>query len=265
MGTCTGSVKRANVNNILGTGNAAVYGRRMEFQPALTRGQLVRRYKRFLADVTLDDGETVTAHCPNPGSMMGLSTPGTPVWLSRSSDPKRKLPWGLELVDAGSSLVGVHTGRANAIVEEALKNWILPGLTGYARRRREVRYGEGSRVDFLMESDIGPDCYLEVKSVTLKRDDAVPGAAEFPDAVTKRGAKQLDDLASMVRQGHRAVLLFLVQRSDCQRVAVARDIDPAYAAAFDKAVAEGVEVVACTCSVTPTGIEPTGPLPVEMA
>lgn len=235
----------------------------MDFPRALIPGRLQRRYKRFLADITLESGETVTAHCPNPGSMMGLAAPGTPVWLSRAEDPKRKLPWSLELVDAGTSLVGVNTGRANAIAEEALKAWIIPGLTGYAGRRREVRYGQGSRIDFLMTSEFGPDCYLEVKSVTLKRDGATPGAGEFPDAVTKRGAKHLDELAAMVEQGHRAVMLFLVQRGDCDRVALARDIDPAYGLAFDRARTAGVEAMACACALDPTGIRPTGPLPVE--
>lgn len=235
----------------------------MEFPSPLVPGRLEKRYKRFLADVTLESGKTVTVHCPNPGSMMGLAEPGTTVWLSHSEDPKRKLPWGLELVDAGTSLVGVNTNRANAIVEEALKAWILPGLTGYASRRHEVRYGQKSRVDFLMTSDIGPDCYLEVKSVTLKRDSAVPGTGEFPDAVTARGARHLEELSAMVAAGHRAVLLYLVQRSDCARVALARDIDPGYGAAFDRALAAGVEVTACTCEITPEGIRPTGPLPVE--
>jgi sugar fermentation stimulation protein A len=226
----------------------------MEFSLPLVPGTLLRRYKRFLADVRLDSGEEITAHCPNPGSMLGLAEPGLPVWLSKSDDPKRKLAYGLELVDPGSGLVGVNTNRANALVAEALDAWVIPGLTGYASIRREVKYGANSRIDFLMTSDIGPVCYLEVKSVTLKRDRADPGLGEFPDAVTKRGAKHLDELATVAARGDRAVLLYLVQRSDCAAVTVAADIDPGYAEAIVRAAGAGVEIKAVACRLSPTEI-----------
>lgn len=225
----------------------------MQFPEPLIPGRLERRYKRFLSDIRLEDGEQVVAHCANPGSMLGLDTPGARVWLSPASNPARKLRWSWELVevpgDQGEALVGINTGRANALVAEALAAGRLPELAGYDNLRREVRYGTGSRVDFLLEGE--RPCYLEVKSVTLQRQ---PGLAEFPDAVTARGRKHLAELAAMVQQGHRAVLLFVVQRGDCERVAVAADIDPAYAAAFAEARAAGVEILCYNCSLTPAGI-----------
>lgn len=231
----------------------------MRFDPPLVAGVLLRRYKRFLADVDLASGEVVTAHCPNPGSMLGLADPGRTVWLSRSDDPKRKLAHTLELVDAGTSLVGVNTGRANRLVEEALDAGLPTDLGGYARRRREVRFGDRSRVDFLLEDDGRPPCYLEVKSVTLARR---PGIGEFPDAVTARGARHLAELATVAGTGSRAVLLYLVQREDCDRVVPAADIDPAYTGALAEAIAAGVEVHALGCAVTPDAIEGRRVLPV---
>jgi sugar fermentation stimulation protein A len=225
----------------------------MQFPALLVPGRLERRYKRFLSDVRLDDGETVVAHCANPGSMLGLAAPGARVWLSPADNPARKLRWSWELVEVpsenGDALVGINTGRANALAEEALTAGRIPELTGYEGLRREVRYGTGSRVDFLLEG--ATPCYLEIKSVTLKRR---PGLAEFPDAVTARGRRHLAELAGMVQQGHRAVLLFLVQRGDCGRVAVAADIDPGYAAAFAEAQAAGVEILCYNCNLTPAGI-----------
>mgnify|MGYP003700877885 CR=1 FL=1 len=225
----------------------------MQFPAPLIPGRLERRYKRFLSDIRLDDGREITAHCANPGSMLGLATPGARVWLSPADNPKRKLRWSWELVevpgDAGAALVGINTGRANALVAEALAAGQIPEVADHHGLRREVRYGAGSRVDFLLEGE--RPCYLEVKSVTLKRR---PGLAEFPDAVTARGTRHLAELAAMVREGHRAVLLFLVQRGDCERVAVAEDIDPAYAAAFAEARATGVEILCYNCALTPAGI-----------
>lgn len=225
----------------------------MQFPDPLIPGRLQRRYKRFLSDVRLENGEEVVAHCANPGSMLGLADPGARVWLSPASNPARKLRWSWELVEVasekGDALVGINTGRANALAEEALTAGRLPELAGYDGWRREVRYGTGSRVDFLLEG--ATPCYLEIKSVTLKRG---PGLAEFPDAVTARGKRHLAELAAMVQQGHRAVLLFLVQRGDCERVAVAQDIDPAYAAALTEAQAAGVEILCYNCCLTPAGI-----------
>jgi sugar fermentation stimulation protein A len=237
----------------------------MQFPDPLIRGRLQRRYKRFLADITLDDGSEVVAHCANPGSMMGLAEPGAPVWLSPSRNPARKLKYSWELVevpsDKGQALVGINTGRANALVAEGLEAGKVPELAGYAQRRAEVRYGAKSRIDFLLEEPGRPACYVEVKSVTLKRQ---PGLAEFPDAVTARGTKHLGELAEMVRQGQRAVLFFLVQRGDCERVAAATDIDPAYAEALDRALAAGVEILCYQCNLSPAGIALDEGLPLAL-
>ena len=218
----------------------------MDFPDPLIRGRLGRRYKRFLSDVRLESGEEVVAHCPNPGSMMGLAEPGMTVWLSPARNPDRKLRYSWELVEARGGLVGIHTGRANAIVAEALAAERIPELAGWDERRPEVRYGRNSRIDFLLNGAGRKPCYLEVKSVTLRRDST---AAEFPDAVTARGAKHLEELAAVAEAGDRAVLLFLVQRSDCDHVAVAEDIDPAYAAALEDAMARGVEILCYACQV----------------
>jgi sugar fermentation stimulation protein A len=221
----------------------------------LVGGHLVRRYKRFFADVTLDDGTVVTAHCPNTGTMHGLNAPGLRVWLSRSDNPKRKLAHTWDLVEEttgeATHFVGINPLRANKIVAEALAAQHFDRLAGYETVRPEVRYGDHSRVDFLLSGGDRPDCYVEVKNVHLKRER---GLAEFPDAVTSRGAKHLHELARMVEGGHRAVMLYLVQRDDCDRFAVAADLDPAYAKALDMAVGAGVEVVCVKCRLTLTEI-----------
>jgi len=196
----------------------------MRFATPLVSGSLIRRYMRFLSDVELDDGRVVKAHCPNPGSMIGLKDQGVRVWLESNDDPKKKLDWGWRLVELPDAFVGIDTSAANRVVAEALHTG-LQGLDGYDTIRAEVKYREKSRVDFLLSGEGRPDCYLEVKSVTLSRQS---GLAEFPDSVTARGAKHLGDLAAMVEQGHRAVLLFLVQRTDCTRVTLAKDLDPTY-------------------------------------
>ncbi|MGR3501799.1 DNA/RNA nuclease SfsA [Pseudaestuariivita sp.] len=229
----------------------------MRFPTPLVRGTLIRRYKRFLADVTLADGREVTAHCANPGSMMGLAEPGMCVWLEPNDDPKKKLKFGWRLVEVPGGFVGVDTGAANRIVREALEARSVEGLLPYETFRAEVKYGNGSRVDFLLEG--ARPHYLEVKSVTLSRSR---GLAEFPDSVTARGAKHLGELAAMVAEGCDATLLYLVQRSDCDRVSVAADIDPSYASALAEARAAGVQVRALGTEITPEGIRAGRALPV---
>lgn len=234
----------------------------MDLPIPLYEGRLIQRYKRFLADVDLG-GAVVTAHCPNPGAMTGLKDAGLRVWLSRSPDPKRKLPYTLELVETAGGLVGIHTGRPNAIVAEAIAAGLIPELAGYGSLRREVKYGVNSRVDMLLENPGRPPCYVEVKNVHLVRPDGPnPGAHEFPDSVTARGAKHLDELAAMVAAGHRAVMMFCIQRMDGDRLMLARDIDPKYGLAFDRARAAGVEVLAWECDVTLAGILLRRPVPV---
>jgi sugar fermentation stimulation protein A len=224
--------------------------------PPLIPGTLVKRYKRFLADVTMPGGETITVHVANPGAMTGLATPGARVWLSRSDNPNRKLPHSWELIEVdfgrGTELVGVNTGHPNPLVGAALAVGAIPELAGYDTIRREVKYGKNSRVDFLLASGGRPDCYVEIKNVHLMRQ---AGLAEFPDAKTERGRKHLDELGDMVEAGHRAVMLYLIQIGSAERFALARDIDPKYAAAFDRAKARGVEAMAWRCAITMDGIE----------
>ncbi|HEY2892539.1 MAG TPA: DNA/RNA nuclease SfsA [Dongiaceae bacterium] len=227
----------------------------MRFETPLTAGILVRRYKRFLADVTID-GRAETAHCANPGSMLGLAEPGSRIWLSTSSKPSRKLRLSWELIESAGGLVGINTGYANRLAEEALRAGRIEALTGYGSLRREVAYGDGSRVDFLLEDTGRPPCYVEVKSVTLKRGET----AEFPDAVTARGTRHLRELIAMRQAGFRAVMLFLAQRGDCRRLTIAADIDPAYDAALAWARQAGVEMMAYACDVDPSGIELAGKL-----
>jgi sugar fermentation stimulation protein A len=233
----------------------------MLFAAPLIPATLVKRYKRFLADVVLPSGETVTAHCANPGAMTGLMTPGARVWLSRSDNPKRKLSHGWELIEvdlgAGPELVGINTGNPNGLVGEALAAGLIPELAGYRSIRREVKYGKNSRVDFLLEEPGRPACYLEIKNVHLMRQ---AGLAEFPDAVTKRGAKHLVELTAMVAAGARAVMLFLAQIGSAERFAVARDIDRVYGAELDRARAAGVEALARRCRLTHDGIAVAEPI-----
>jgi sugar fermentation stimulation protein A len=221
----------------------------MDFPQPLTRAQLVRRYKRFFADVVLEDGTEITAHCPNPGAMLGLNLPGLSCWISRSDDPKRKLAHTLELVEGlDAALVDVNTLRPNRLVAEALAADAIPELAGYAVHRREVKYGAASRVDFVLEAPGRPAAWVEVKGVTLHRGG---GLAEWPDCVSARGARHVAELAEMARLGHRAVVLFVVQRADCDRFAIARDLDPAFAAAFDRVRDAGVEALVYACDMSP--------------
>lgn len=224
----------------------------MRFQTPLVPGTLLRRYKRFFADVRLDDGREVTAHCPNTGPMTSISDPGARVWLEPNDDPKKKLKFGWRLLDEGHGhFTGVDTSLPNKIVKEALQHDAVPGLTGYDEILPEQKYGQNSRIDFLLRAEGRADAYVEVKSVTLKRQ---MGLAEFPDTVTDRGRKHLEDLGTMARAGHRAVMLYLVQRTDCTRVTLAEDYDAAYVAAFRAAQADGLEVIALGCRITPQEI-----------
>ncbi len=230
----------------------------MDFPSPLARGTLVARYKRFFADVALDDGREITAHCPNPGAMLGLSTPGLRAWVSRSDDPKRKLPWTLELVEADGGLVGVNTMHPNRLVAEALAADHFPELTGYATHRREVRYGANSRVDFLLEAPDRAACWLEVKNCHLRRTGTL---AEFPDCVAARSLKHLKELTAMVEAGQRAVMLFVIQRTDCDAFSACAELDPAYARGLTDAAAKGVEVLAYACEITTEAVRMAAPIP----
>jgi sugar fermentation stimulation protein A len=233
----------------------------MRFPAPLIPATLVKRYKRFLADVVLPSGETVTVHCANPGSMIGLNAAGSRVWLSKSDNPKRKLAHSWELIEVdfggGAELVGINTAHPNALAAEAIAGGAIAELAGYASLRREVKYGRNSRVDVLLEAPARPRCYVEIKNVHLMRR---PGLAEFPDAVTKRGAKHLGELADMVAAGARAVMLFLIQIPSARRFALARDIDSAYGRAFDAARGAGVEAIAYRCAISHDGIEVIEPV-----
>ena len=246
------------------------------FDPPLIPGRLLRRYKRFLADVQIDEGaaspsagQTITAHCMNTGGMLGLTEPGSAVWLTPHDSPKRKLQWTWELASDGQALVGVNTQLPNSLVAASCAAGTLPtlpgqrGLAAYAAQRREVPYGVKSRIDILLHDhpDDPRDCYVEVKSVTL----AEGAVALFPDAVSARGLKHLHELSAMVASGARAVMVYLVQRGDTDRFAPAEAIDPAYAAGLRVAVAAGVEVLSVACRVTPDAVAMERALPLVLA
>ncbi len=230
----------------------------MRFAQPLAHGVLVSRYKRFFADVRLDDGRDITAHCPNPGAMLGLNTPGMGVWVSPADGPKRKLAWTLELAEADGTLVGVNTLHPNRLTAEALAADALPELAGYDLHRREVRMGEASRVDFRLEHPDRRPCWLEVKNCHLRREGTL---AEFPDCVAARSSRHLRELAGRVAEGDRAVQLFVIQRMDCDRFAACADLDPAYAAGLPAAAAAGVEVLCYGCDISPTEISIARRLP----
>jgi sugar fermentation stimulation protein A len=235
----------------------------MRFQSPLIPATLIRRYKRFLADVRLNTGEETTVHVANPGSMIGLATPGAKVWLSKSTNSARKLAHSWELVEvdfgSGSEFVGINTGHPNIMVAEALAAKTIPDLAQYTSVRREVRYGQNSRIDFLLERAGAPPCYVEIKNVHLMRRR---GLAEFPDCVTARGAKHLAELSATVKQGARAIMLFVIQIGSAEQFALARNIDPDYGAAFDRARAMGVGASAWKCAVSASGIEINVPVPI---
>ncbi len=222
----------------------------MRFQTPLEPARLIRRYKRFLADIRLEDGREVTAHCANPGSMMGLAEEGMKIWVEPNDDPKKKLKYGWRLVDhENGHFTGVDTSVPNRALKAALIAGEVPGLVA-TMVRPEVRYGEKSRVDFLL-TGAGPETWVEVKSVTLCR---AAGLAEFPDARTARGLRHLEELAKLAQAGARAVMLYLVQRTDCGAVGIAGDIDPDYAAGLERARAAGIEVMAFDCRISPQEI-----------
>lgn len=230
----------------------------MDFPDPLVPGRLIARYKRFLADVALADGREITAHVANPGAMTGLAEPGAEVWLSPARNPKRKLRWSWELVRVGDGLVGVNTSWPNGIVAEAIEAARVPEFAGYDRLRREVRYGQNSRIDLLLDGDGRGKCYVEVKNVHLRRG----AGAAFPDAVTKRGAKHMAELAAMAAAGHRAAVFYLVQRADCRDFRIAADIDPDYDAAFSAARRAGVEAACYACRISTSAIVLDAPLPI---
>ena len=227
----------------------------MQFPSPLLTGTLIQRYKRFLADVRLDTGETITCTCPNTGSMMGLKEAGLRVWLSTSDSPTRKYKhtWEMVAVDLGGgpSMVGINTNHPNKRVAEAVEAGKIKELAGYATLRREVKYGKNSRIDLLLEDPAKGLCYVEIKNVHMMRK---AGFAEFPDSVTERGAKHLAEMSDMVREGHRAVMVFLIQRGDAKTLTLARDVDATYGAAFDLAKAAGVETIAVRCKLSADAI-----------
>ncbi|MEL6212245.1 MAG: DNA/RNA nuclease SfsA [Pseudomonadota bacterium] len=241
----------------------------MQFPSPLQPGTLVKRYKRFLADIELDSGEAITAHCANPGSMMGVAPAGARVWVSTSANKARKLPYSWELVEVDDTLVAINTGNPNKIAADAIANGAIPELAGYETLRREVKYGQNSRIDIYLDDPKGggahgrkAPCYVEVKNVHLMRSS---GLAEFPDSVTTRGAKHLGELSAMAAEGARAVMLYIVQRGDCRRLRPAADLDPGYAAALEKAVAAGVETLCYDCEITTSEIVLRRALSVELA
>ncbi len=223
----------------------------MFFSSPLIKGILIKRYKRFLADIQLESGEVITAHCANSGAMLGITTPGSVVWVSFENSPQRKLKYSWHIVEVEQTCVGVNTSWPNFLMAEWILSGKIPPLAGYDQLRREVAYGKNSRIDILLQSPDKPDCYVEVKNVHLKRGEV----ALFPDSVTTRGAKHLAELYDVVQKGQRAVMMYVIQRNDCSRFSLAEDIDPAYAIAAKKAFDFGVEAYACTCMVSPQSIE----------
>ncbi|HUR42655.1 MAG TPA: DNA/RNA nuclease SfsA [Aestuariivirga sp.] len=233
----------------------------MQFSSTLIQGTLIRRYKRFLADVMLQSGEPITAAVANTGAMLGLNEPGSIVWLSRSEKPARKYPHTWELVEIPElGLVGVNTGNPNRIAAEAIASGLLPELAGYETMRGEVKYGRNSRIDLLLEGRSRTPCYVEVKNAHLFRK---PAMVEFPDCVTMRGRKHLQEMADMVRSGARAAMVYLIQAAFPQRFALAGDLDPSYLEAYRTARKAGVEAFALCCKVTTSEITAGRAIPVE--
>jgi sugar fermentation stimulation protein A len=232
----------------------------MQFESTLLEGRFLKRYKRFFLDAELPDGSVITAHSVNTGNLYGVQNVGARVWLSRASNPNRKLAYTWEAVEVDGTMVGINTSRTNKLAEEALIRGLFPCFPASGLIvRREVKYGQNSRVDFLVSTPDGKDCYLEVKNVHMRRTGTL---AEFPDSVTERGAKHMYELAECVKAGHRAMVMFIVQRSDVRQFRAAADIDPAYDAALRYAASGGVEVYAHACEVSPEAIAVSHPLEV---
>ncbi len=221
----------------------------MRFSPPLIRGTLIKRYKRFLADVRLDSGQIVTAHCTNTGSMLGCNQPGSRVYVSRSNRQGRKLAYTWELIEVDGTWVGINTFHPNRLVADAIETGVIAELQGYASIRREVRVGAHTRLDLCLEGSNG-NCYVEVKNVTL----ALEGVAAFPDAVSERGTKHLKELLRLKRKGHRAAVVFVIQREDCNSFRPADEIDSEYGRWLRKAIKAGVEALPYRARVTPRKI-----------
>lgn len=235
----------------------------MDYPTPLIKGRLIQRYKRFLADITLDTGEMITAACPNTGSMLGLNDPGNIVYLSTSNNPKRKFPHTWEMVELPKhGLVGINTIHPNKIAAEAIRSGLLPTLSHYTHMKPEVAYGENSRIDLLLSSSDLPSAYVEVKNVHFFREH---GLAEFPDCKTERGAKHLRELSAMAQSGARAIMLYVIQCAAPTRFTIAADKDPAYLEAYRRAKAAGVEAYALTCNLNETSITADRLIPVVEA
>jgi sugar fermentation stimulation protein A len=234
---------------VLGIGRLFRYNQRMIFKSRLIRGILVQRYKRFLADVRLPNGKIVTAHCTNTGSMLGCKEPGSTVYLSLSPNKSRKLPYTWEMIQSKRIWIGINTLHPNRLVAEAIEAGLIPELRGYEVIRREVKVSAHSRLDLCLEGNSGR-CFVEVKNVTVSFD----GAAAFPDAVSERATKHLKELMRLKRKGHRAAIVFVVQRRDCDHFRPADEIDPEYGRWLRRAVKAGVEALPYVAKVTPRGI-----------
>ncbi|WP_332065552.1 DNA/RNA nuclease SfsA [Bartonella sp. CB189] len=232
----------------------------MLFTSKLFPAKLIRRYKRFLADVKQDDQNIFTVSVPNTGSMLGLTISNSNIWLSYNNNSKRKYSYQLEIVEANNTLVGINTTLPNKLALEAIQNGLLPELNGYKTILKEQYYGTKSRIDFLLRDNTFPDCYLEIKNVHFIRKK---GIAEFPDTETKRGARHLDELTKIVQQGKRAAMLYVIQREDCSSFAVCHDLDPIYGSKFDSALKSGVEFYAVKCHVSTEGIFPIHQVEIE--
>ena len=232
----------------------------MIFEPPLIRGTLIKRYKRFLADIVLENGNEITASVPNTGSMMGLTAPGSTVWLSVNNDGKRKYAHALQLVEADGTIVGINTHLPNRLTEEAIKAGMIDDLSTYKTFSREKKYGLNSRIDFLLDDDDKGKAYVEVKNVHFTRHNNI---AEFPDTVTARGTKHLVELTAMVQQGHRAIMVYLIQRNDCDKFRLCRDMDENYCQEFDRAMDAGVEAFAIRCHISAQTIVPQRLVPID--